>query len=268
MARMSVDDSVLRDPRITLLSQLLGWSRRETLGCLIEIWAVCYDRVDSALGVKVINLIAQRDGFADFMLEVELAANTPSGKLRIAGAKERINYLTNLKQWGREGGIKSAESRDKEVKGSAKPTVEAPVKPPHNPPSPDPLPSPPPDPPPPPDPVPAIPAQPTAGGKKPKTAMPDGWVPSRSEANLEAEETAKARGIDLREELKNLRDWAKANNAKKADWDATWRNWTRNARPKSGQATSRAQTALDKQMERIRMLEEQERAEGEKHDQA
>lgn len=238
MARMSVDDAVLRDPRIDILAKLTGWSRRETLGCLIEIWAVCYDRVDHSLGVKVIDMIAKAEGFAQLMLEAELATNTPSGKLRIAGAKERIGYLSNLKQWGREGGLKSAESRQKDIKGSAKPTAEAPVKPPHNP-------------------IPIVPdtasasasdlvpdtssAPPEAGGKKRKLGLPDDWVPARSEANVQAESEARDRGVDLRSELKNLRDWAKANNAKKADWDATWRNWTRKARPLAGYQRSQTE---------------------------
>ena len=121
MARMSIDDSVLRDPRITILSQLTGWSRRETLGCLLEVWAICYDRVDYALGPKVIDMIAGREGFADLLIEAELAVAMPSGKLRIAGAKERITYLSKLKQFGREGGLKSGESRRNNTKGSTKP---------------------------------------------------------------------------------------------------------------------------------------------------
>jgi len=35
MARMSIDDTIARDPRITVLAKLLGWTRRETVGCLV-----------------------------------------------------------------------------------------------------------------------------------------------------------------------------------------------------------------------------------------
>ncbi len=75
--------------------------------------------------------------------------------------------------------------------------------------------------------------------RKPKTALPKGWIPERSEANTNAEEIAKLRGVDLRTELQKLRDWASAENARKADWEATWRNWTRNAKPANGAAYHR-----------------------------
>jgi hypothetical protein len=90
-----------------------------------------------------------------------------------------------------------------------------------------------------------------------KHKLPDGWMPDRSAVNLEAERVSAARGVDLEAQLKNLRDWAVSNNAKKADWNATWRNWTRNAKPSGPQR--HAQSALDLQLERVRMLEEQER---------
>jgi hypothetical protein len=231
MARMSIDDAVLRDPRITELAALAGWSRREALGCLLEIWAICYDRVDTSLGPKVINLIAGREDFADLMLEVELASPSPSGKLRIAGAKERIGYLAKLKQYGREGGLKSSEQKRNNVKGTdkpaVKPTVKPTVKPAHNPIAtvPDTVPDP--DTATPPDPVAEI--IPPRGGNTRR--LPDSWEPARTEANQAAEAAATGRGVDLRLELTKLRDWAKSSNAKKADWDATWRNWTRNARP-------------------------------------
>ncbi len=66
-----------------------------------------------------------------------------------------------------------------------------------------------------------------------KHVLPSDWRPERSEANLKAEQVAEARGVDLGLELQKLHDWAQSNNAKKADWDSTWRNWTRNARPQN-----------------------------------
>lgn len=71
----------------------------------------------------------------------------------------------------------------------------------------------------------------------PRRRLPGDWVPERSEANIAAEAAARERGVNLRVELQKLRDWAAANNTKKADWDATWRNWTRNAKPSSSGTT-------------------------------
>lgn len=76
--------------------------------------------------------------------------------------------------------------------------------------------------------------------KKRKHTLPDGWTPERSEANLKAETAARDRGVSVREEWLKFVDWTKSNNAKKTDWDATWRNWTRNAKPNN---TNRQQQA-------------------------
>ncbi len=117
MARMSIDDKVCRDPRITVLAELLGWSRRETVGCLIlEVWPICYDQATHLISERILDAAAGHLGFALKLIESELATRDRSGKIRIGGAKERIAYLDHQKRAGRQGGIKSAESRTKEVK--------------------------------------------------------------------------------------------------------------------------------------------------------
>lgn len=98
-----------------------------------------------------------------------------------------------------------------------------------------------------------------ASGRGPrKHRLPDGWTPARSTANLAAEATAKARGVDLKHEFKKLVDWAASENAKKADWDATWRNWTRSAKPGRGAMPSRSQQQFELQQQRIAELEAEE----------
>jgi len=60
------------------------------------------------------------------------------------------------------------------------------------------------------------------------TRIPDGWEPERSDANLHVESGFNAQW--LTEQLDAFRDyWAGCAGAKgrKADWDATWRNWIR-----------------------------------------
>jgi hypothetical protein len=65
------------------------------------------------------------------------------------------------------------------------------------------------------------------GRKDPGNHLPEGWVPDRGEANLAAEASAKADGVDLREALLNMRDWAKSGGERCKDWNARWRNWVR-----------------------------------------
>lgn len=85
-----------------------------------------------------------------------------------------------------------------------------------------------------PDPVALAPADAQKPDRPKRRKLPDDWRPARTDANLEAEAKARARGVDLEFELQKLRDWAKADSERKDDWDATWRNWTRNARPSIG----------------------------------
>jgi hypothetical protein len=60
------------------------------------------------------------------------------------------------------------------------------------------------------------------------TRLPEGWEPERSDANLHVESGHDPRWLS--EQLASFRDyWAGCAGAKgrKADWEATWRNWIR-----------------------------------------
>lgn len=115
MARMSVDDSVQRDPRITKLAKLTGWTRRETLGCLVmDVWPITYDQRTAIVAADLIDLAAGMDGFAQYMVDSGLATwARGSRKIRIGGAEERIEYLDHKRKAGRVGGLRSGESRNK-----------------------------------------------------------------------------------------------------------------------------------------------------------
>ena len=236
VARMSIDDSVLRDPRVTHLAHLTGWSRRETLGCLLEIWAVCYDRVDCALGAAVIDLIAAHPGFAKMMVEVELAAPMPSGKLRIAGAKERIKYLARKVASGREGGLKSAKLRANQVKHTSSTlpsTPQASVNPsvPDNPSASASVP----------DPVPDV-----AGAKAKRSRsrstdrvgdpLPADWQPTTEHAEI-----AQERQVDLNLQARKFRAHAQANDRRQACWNGAFSKWLLDSRPEP----RTAQTGMD-----------------------
>lgn len=106
----------------------------------------------------------------------------------------------------------------------------------------------------------AIAARPTRK-RRLNSQLSDAWEPSRSAANVAAEAEARGRGIEPHAELPKLRDWAKAKQVARADWDAQYRNWLRGARPTQGWSSGR--TALQRQLEDIALLE---REEAHKHD--
>jgi hypothetical protein len=222
MARMSIDDSVARDPRITLLATKLGWSRRETVGCLVQdVWPICYDQVAHVISPKLVDIAANRVGFAAAMIECELASTDRSGRIRIRGAKDRVKYIKDKQDAGREGGLKSGESRAKRRKQNAK-QREAAGNPPDNP-------------------IPIVPEPPDSDPEthtldfkaaalaaaeaeaSTATPMPRAWAPAPSDENLLAALEAKRRGIDVDRELMQFRAWAAAQRAKCFDWDAKWR---------------------------------------------
>lgn len=145
MARMSVDDSALRDPRMRRLAKAVGWSRRETIGALLDVWALCYDRMTPVIPGPDVDATAELDGFAASMETVGLARELPEG-FRIAGATERIEYLLKCKEWGSRGGQASAANRAaaNETGGRVKPPSSQGQGTLNH--SPDPVPDPPPDP--------------------------------------------------------------------------------------------------------------------------
>jgi hypothetical protein len=115
MARMSIDDKFLRDPRVTQLALDLGVSRWEAMGRLLAVFAVCYDLERDIITPAQVDLAGERPGLADALFAVDLAVTTRRG-LRIRGVKKRIEYLAPKREAGRQGGLKSGESRRNSAK--------------------------------------------------------------------------------------------------------------------------------------------------------
>lgn len=115
MARMSIDDKFLRDPRITQLALDLNMSRWEAMGRLLAVFSACYDLERDIITCTQVDLAAERPGFGDAMFAVDLAVNVRGG-MRIRGAGERIKYLSHKAEAGRIGGLKSGEIRKNSAK--------------------------------------------------------------------------------------------------------------------------------------------------------
>lgn len=131
MARMSIDDSVLRDPRVSVLARLCGWSRRETLGALLDVWAICYDHVTDVLPAEYIDVAAGPPDFTKHLIAAGLASESARG-VSVKGVKQRIEYLEAKVSAGRLGGRKSGESRretSKQTRSTARSTPQAPPNP-------------------------------------------------------------------------------------------------------------------------------------------
>lgn len=122
MARMSVDDSALRDPRVRRLAGFLmhrfgpdlnhwpDFARRYTMGLLLEVWSLPYDRESNVVPVIDVNDAAMIDDFHRALIDADLATSEPGG-VYIRGSRKRTAYLAARIDAGKEGGRESGRRR-------------------------------------------------------------------------------------------------------------------------------------------------------------
>lgn len=83
MARISVEQKALTDPRFELLGRSLRSNRHEALGRMILIWNECQERGSYVLPREIIGaILGDRDGAqwlldADLAVEIEPMTNQP-----------------------------------------------------------------------------------------------------------------------------------------------------------------------------------------------
>lgn len=272
MARMSIDDFFLRDPRIVRLARLLGHVDPDTTrGKLLHVFSNCYDRRSAVVRREDVDVVIA--GLADAMIACDLALDTPEG-IRVAGAQERIDYLLRQAERGSKGGKESWMGRRRKRKGlpeneayasaSGFSGASAALQPS---PVPDPSPSPVPDPVPPPDlirtpassgePVPtrSPKGSPRASRRPPRRPLPDDWQPRAREIGV----AAKA-GLDVSEQADRFRSHALMNGRTLVDWDEAFRNWLTSPYQKQGQARAERQDPIDAWLEHERQRKANEEA--------
>jgi hypothetical protein len=231
MARMSIDDALLRDPRVKDLAERLGWHRHQVIGCLLDVWAVCYDRVSPVLTQREVDFACEVSGFCTLMIATKLAAETghEDGSVRVAGVAKRIGYLESSAERGREGGRRSGETR--RAKGESKGPAKGSFDFGEGSPNPSALPS---------ASVPdtalaSVPAQP----KRKPSEIPEGWSPSRKHHDLASE-----LGVDCVRESEQFIDRNVSKGERYVDWDAAFRTWLRNAAKFNRQAPRNGNAAV------------------------
>lgn len=80
----------------------------------------------------------------------------------------------------------------------------------------------------------------TAKPRSVKRLLPDDFAPTAEHATI-----ARESGADLTLEFTKMRDWAAENAVRKADWNATFRNWLRRSSPSRGNGGARSATRDD-----------------------
>lgn len=97
------------------------------------------------------------------------------------------------------------------------------------------------------------PPSPKVPARRARSIEPD-WKPRQQERDRAADA-----GLDADREAEHFRDHHSAKGSRMLDWDAAFRTWLRNALRFNGGRRAKALTPLEAQLERVRMLEEQER---------
>lgn len=216
--RINVEGSALRDPRMKRLARLTGGSLFETMGRLLYVWALAYDRAVVTVPTLDIDDVAELTGFAGRMVEAGLAADAGDGLVRINGAERRIAYLQGQserahKRWQGErdanalrsqsgGNAPRVPSGSGSSSGSpqqiAPPTSAATA---------------------------AGSASPVGKKKAGARALPPypDAPPEPTEADLA--HAARFRGLPAAEEWRKMLAWHRAHGRGSFDWSASWEVW-------------------------------------------
>jgi hypothetical protein len=100
-----MDSSIATDPRFKLMALDLGISRNELAGALFYVWLACYERRSERLSKRLADASAEIEGFANALVEAELADDDDDSIL-VHGAAVRIEFLLKQAEKGRKGGKK------------------------------------------------------------------------------------------------------------------------------------------------------------------
>lgn len=211
---MRIEDDAFSCERYEVLAKLCHLADSDhARGKMLRLWRQCTALHVYVLSESIVAAVLGENG-ASALHESGLGERVDTG-VRIKGTRGRIEWLRKLRKNAKKGGIAKAAKRQAQGKQEAANNLAPPfpLTPALTTASPE-------------DQIPP----PAAKLRATKSALPDDWSPSMAESVMKAEAAARARGIDTLVELEKLRDWAKGGAAKKADWDAVWRNWLRNAK--------------------------------------
>lgn len=104
MANVTFDDASRTDPRFVVLGKLLGTSKYDARGRMLEVYSYCTDLGTYSVRSEMLDALVERDGFGPILVAAELAEECEDGSFRIRGTKGRIEWLARLRKNSRKGG--------------------------------------------------------------------------------------------------------------------------------------------------------------------
>lgn len=97
LARVNIEEQAWNDPRFRLLGEVAGIDRFSALGRCAALWQHCTEAQTYELSAPYIDVISELPGFAEFLVQADLAVRLESGKYRIRGTQGQIEWLGRLR---------------------------------------------------------------------------------------------------------------------------------------------------------------------------
>lgn len=94
--RVNVEDKMLADPRFKQLGQLIRSSCFDAFGRCLVVWMTAQQRRNEFMTPALIDALAERPGFAEAMIEADLAVHADDGLIRLRGLSERLTVIREL----------------------------------------------------------------------------------------------------------------------------------------------------------------------------
>lgn len=240
MAAVRIEEEAFSDERYEDLAIAAGLQDSDhARGKMARLWRQCTLEHTHNLLVSTVVRVLGTNG-VEALRSARLGELTDDGRVRIRGTEGRIEWLSKLRENGRKGGRPKTQI----AKATHKPNGFEIAKPSGSDES-----------------NPSALASATANIRDTASRLstcPESFeLDLTSEANRRAVAKAQARGVDVSAELEGMRDWSlgAGSKGKKADWQATARNFLRSARVnRANPQWQKAQTEI-RQIKRLTDLE-------------
>lgn len=93
---MFIDLKVFTDARVKKLMERYQWSKRETLGTLLEVWSLVYVRNSAVIAEEDVDELAATPGFASSLVSVAQLARRVEAGIALKGASAALALRDEL----------------------------------------------------------------------------------------------------------------------------------------------------------------------------
>lgn len=104
MANVTFEGEAFKDPRFAVLGALLGTSKFDARGRMLEVWSYCTEECTYFVRPEVLDALMEKVGACGLVESAGLAERTDEGHFRVLGTRGRVEWLKRLKKIAKKGG--------------------------------------------------------------------------------------------------------------------------------------------------------------------